>query len=197
MPRAAGKLLSVDRAPRSPCAAALLGTRMHARAATRACTHARRYRLRRRAPWHAHGSIDAPIPIGLRMQAYMRARARARGSGKDHDIMIIAYACAIRESRDIIDQLIHVSSDRESPRVRRCSVATQRSSASGWTIASPRAQLRRATSTLGTPAPPRRGRERPWRHGPTTHTPRSGSVRMRNRYPKAIASSRCRYRYRS
>ena len=41
-----------------------------------------------------------------------------------------------------------------------------------------RAQRRRAAPTLGTPVPPRwRGRERPWRHGPTTHTPRSGSAR--------------------
>ena len=43
-----------------------------------------------------------------------------------------------------------------------------------------------AAPTLGAPAPPRRrGRERPWRHGHTTHTPCSEcapTARMRNTY---------------
>ncbi len=50
-----------------------------------------------------------------------------------------------------------------------------------------RAQRRKATSTLRTPAlPRRRGRERPWRHGPTTHTPRSGSARDTRIYPRDL-----------
>ncbi len=48
---------------------------------------------------------------------------------------------------------------------------------------------RKATPTLRTPAlPRRRGRERPWRHGPTTHTPRSGSARNTRIYPRDLGS---------
>ena len=32
------------------------------------------------------------------------------------------------------------------------------------------------------------GRERPWRHGPTTHTPRSGSARNTRIYPRDLGS---------